>query len=118
MGVMAYSPLARGLLTGKFSETSQFTSGIRVRDPEFLGRRYRRNLRIVAGLADIAAGYDKTVAQLAINWVATHPGVTTAVFGAKRPSQVTENAAAVGWLISEPDRARIERLVSEEDLEP
>jgi len=117
IAVIAYSPLCKGLLTGKFSKSSIFTD-VRARDPEFAGERFSRNLQIVSALASIAARYNKTVAQLALNWVATHPGVTAAIMGAKRPSQVAENAGGVGWTITEEDRGRIDALIGGADLEP
>ena len=110
IGVLAYSPLSKGLLTGKFDKDSRF-EGIRSQDPEFLGERYRRNLGIVDQLGKIAAGYDKTVTQLVINWTASFRGVTAPIVGAKRPSQVVENAGGMGWTIGEEDRARIDAIV-------
>ncbi len=110
LGVLPYSPLAKGLLTGKFDLDTK-REGIRQRDPEFVGSRYRRNLSLVASLKEIAERYDKTVGQLAINWTASQPGVTAPIVGAKRPSQVLENVGGVGWSISEKDLAEIDRLL-------
>jgi aryl-alcohol dehydrogenase-like predicted oxidoreductase len=110
VGVLAYSPLAKGLLTGKFDKDSRFED-IRSQDPEFMGERYRRNLRVVGELAKIAAAYDKTVTQLVINWTVSFRGVTAPIVGAKRPSQVVENAGSVGWTITEEDRARIDAII-------
>ncbi len=110
IAVLPYSPLGKGLLTGKFDENSELT-GIRARDPEFLGSRFKANLRVVDGLKEIAMNYDKTVAQLAINWAVHYPGVTSPIVGAKRPSQVIENVGGVGWTIEEPDMAKIGKLM-------
>lgn len=110
IAVLPYSPLAKGLLTGKFSTESRF-SDVRARDPEFLGERFRRNLRVVAQLVEIAAGYGKTVTQLVVNWTATHVGITAPIIGAKRPSQVLEHVGGVGWTIKEEDRDRIEKIL-------
>lgn len=110
VGVIPYSPLAKGLLTGKFGQDSTF-SDIRATDPEFFGDRYQRNLRLVERLGEIARAYDKTVTQLVINWTTTYPGVTAPIVGAKRPSQVLENAGGVGWTITDEDRTRIDRLL-------
>ncbi len=110
IGVVPYSPLAKGLLTGKFTAKSRFRD-IRASDPDFLGERYRRNLRVVEALKGIAAGYDKTVTQLAINWTVGQPGVTAPIIGAKRPSQVLENVGGVGWNITEDDRGRIDAIL-------
>ncbi len=110
IGVLPYGPLAKGLLTGKFTADSQFQD-IRAHDPEFIGDRFRRNLRVVDELEKIAARYDKTMTQLAINWTVGHPGVTAPIVGAKRPSQVVENAGGVGWNITEEDRTRIDAVL-------
>ncbi len=105
-GVLAYSPLAKGLLTGKFTPHSRFND-IRARDPEFQGDRFRRNLRVVAELQEVASHYGRSIAQLAINWTANHPGVTSVIVGMKRPSQVSENMGGIGWHITEEDQTRI-----------
>ncbi len=110
IGVLAYGPLAKGLLTGKFDSDSRFDD-IRASDPDFTGDRFLRNLGIVEEIRRIAKAYDKTAAQLALNWTSHYPGVTAPIFGAKRPSQVLENVGAVGWTISEDDCARIKALL-------
>jgi aryl-alcohol dehydrogenase-like predicted oxidoreductase len=112
LGVLAYGPLAKGLLTGKFDLESRH-EGIREHDPDFVGRRYRRNLSLVASLRGIASRYDKTAGQLAINWTISQAGVTSAIAGAKRPSQVQENCGGVGWSISQEDMTEIDRLLRE-----
>ncbi len=117
IGVIPYDSLAKGLLTGKFGPDSKL-GDIRAQDPEFIGSRYQRNLELVAALTKIAAGYDKSVAQLAINWTASFPGVTAPIIGMKRPSQVVENVGGVGWSITEEDRARIDRLLKGSDVVP
>lgn len=110
IAVVPYGPLAKGLLTGKFSADSRFHD-VRTRDPEFLGARYRRNLGVVEALRPFAEKYGKTLAQLAINWTAYHPGVTAPIAGAKRPSQVLENAGGIGWMLSTDDRLAIDRIL-------
>lgn len=110
MAVLPYSPLAKGLLTGKFSTETTFHD-IRERDPDFIGRRYQRNLAMVASLEEIAARYDKTVTQLVVNWTAHFPGVTAPIVGAKRPSQIVESIGGIGWPLAQEDRQRIDRLV-------
>lgn len=112
MGALAYSPLAMGLLTGKFSANTPIR-GVRAQDPEFCGARYRRNLEFVDRLRPIAARYGRSVGQLALHWVIQQPGITAALFGAKRPSQVVENLGAAGWSIDEADLARIDELLDE-----
>ncbi|RME38448.1 MAG: aldo/keto reductase [Planctomycetota bacterium] len=110
IAVLPYGTLGKGLLTGKFSPESAFAD-LRASDPDFLGERFRRNLRLVEALRPLAKRYGKTLAQLSINWVASHPGVTTPIVGAKRASQVLENAGGVGWSLSDEDRDRIDALL-------
>jgi len=117
MAAIAYAPLCKGLLTGKFQPGDR-PGGMRARDPDFLGERFRRNLLVVDGLREIAAGYGKTVPQLVINWTAASPGVTSPIVGAKRPSQVVENVGGVGWIITDEDQARIDRLLEGTDVDP
>lgn len=114
IGVTACSPLARGLLAGKFEERTTFAD-VRANDAQFTGATYRRNLRAIERLSIVAGRYGKTVGQLAINWTANFPGVTAAVVGAKRPSQVIENAGGVGWAINTDDLREIEAILHERD---
>lgn len=110
MGVISYSPLTKGLLTGKFSIESTFTD-IREHDPDFIGDRYRRNLQIVDQLKSIADTYDKTVTQLVINWTVSYPGITAPIIGVKVPSQVLENVGGVGWTLRDEDRTNIDSIL-------
>ncbi len=110
MGVICYSPLAKGLLTGKFDENSEF-QGIRARDPDFMGDRYQRHLAMIDQLRPIARAYDKTLTQLVLRWTIDQPGVTSAICGAKRPSQVLDHAGAVGWSLSEADARHIDTII-------
>lgn len=112
MGALAYGPLSKGLLTGKFREDSEFTD-VRASDREFIGNRYLDNLRKVEQLKAIARRHDKTVAQLALNWAVHQPGVTAAIVGAKRPSQIVENSGAVGWSIRLDEIPAIDRILEE-----
>lgn len=110
----AHGVLARGLLSGRYRPDSRI-EGIRLRDPEFRGSRYSRNLKLVEALGAIAGPYGKSIAQTAINWAVGATGVTTVVVGVKKSSQVTENLAAVGWSITPEDRDRIDRLLEAAD---
>jgi aryl-alcohol dehydrogenase-like predicted oxidoreductase len=97
-------------LTGKFERDAKFDD-LRGQDADFSGARFQGNLDIVDELKKVAIKYDKTVAQLAINWTATFPGIAAPIFGAKRPSQVRENVGGIGWEISLEDRDRIDQIL-------
>jgi len=113
IGVMAFAPLAKGLLTGKFDANATFPEDDnRSQNPNFQGEAFRARLAAVEALKPIAERYGKTLAQLAIAWDLSQPGVTTALAGAKRPEQVEENAGGAGWQISQEDLDEIERILA------
>jgi aryl-alcohol dehydrogenase-like predicted oxidoreductase len=113
IGVVTYGSLARGLLTGKFSPDSRFAD-MRATDPRFIGPAFRRNLELVERLREYAAALHCSVAQLALGWVIHQEGVTCAIAGVKRPSQVRENAGA-GDLVIPPDVLdRVDSLLKEQ----
>lgn len=113
IGVMAYAPLAKGLLTGKFDPNTRFPENdLRAKNEIFQGEAFRQRLEAVEKLKPIAEKYGKTLAQLAINWNLCQPGVTTALVGVKKPEQVSENAGGAGWQIEGEDLEVIERIVS------
>jgi len=101
IGVVVYSPMAKGLLTGKYRPDSTFAEGdVRHDDPQFQGQRFRQNLQLVDRLRDVARAHDVTVAQVALNWTLLHPAVTVAIAGAKDARQVEENVGGQGWQFS------------------
>jgi aryl-alcohol dehydrogenase-like predicted oxidoreductase len=113
IGMMAYAPLSKGLLTGKFTPETTFPADdMRSQSASFQGEAFAARLAAVDALAPIAARYGVTLAQLAINWNLCQPGVTTALTGAKRPEQVIDNAGGAGWQIEAQDLAEIERIVA------
>jgi aryl-alcohol dehydrogenase-like predicted oxidoreductase len=93
-GVLAYSPMQSGILTGSFHErvASLGDGDWRHGDPEFQEPRLSRNLDLVARLEPIAGRLGASVAELAIAWVLGCDGVSAAIVGARRPAQVD------GWL--------------------
>jgi aryl-alcohol dehydrogenase-like predicted oxidoreductase len=108
IGIVAYSPLASGLLTGKYDKTTDFTDwrgkGI---FEGFTGEGLAKNIAKVDSLKEVAKQTDKSCGQLAINWVVRQPGVTTALVGVKNAQQMEDNLNSVGW---EPDQSHQERI--------
>jgi aryl-alcohol dehydrogenase-like predicted oxidoreductase len=114
LAALIYSPLCRGLLTGKYRGTETFAQGdVRAFDPKFRAPALQRYVACVDRLAHVAARHNKTPAQLAIRWCLDQAGVTVALCGARRPEQVKEHLGATGWTLPASDRAEIERLVAE-----
>ena len=67
-----------------------------------------QNLSFVETLRPIAERHGKTVGQLAIAWTLSHPAVTSAIVGARRPEQVEVNVGAMGWTLTEAEKQEIE----------
>jgi aryl-alcohol dehydrogenase-like predicted oxidoreductase len=106
VGQLAFQPLAQGVLTGKYRPGQAWPEGSRAaaggRAPRFVGRVLGDELlRRVQALRPVAADAGLTLAQLAIAWVLGRPGVSSALIGASRPEQVTENAGASGHVLDE-----------------
>ena len=114
IGVIVYSPMQKGLLTGKFTGERAHKlpeDNHRRRDPRFQEPELSANLRLVEDLRPIAEKSGRTVAQLAIAWVLRHPEVTAAIVGARRPSQIEETVIAGDWVLSKEHIAAIEDLL-------
>ncbi len=114
IGGVAYSPMQKGLLTGKF--TRERVQNLpeddhRRRDPLFQGAALDATIELVDGLGSIAEKHGKTAAQLAIAWVLRRPEVTAAIVGARNPSQIEETVTAGEWTLSDEDIAVIEKLL-------
>jgi len=109
MGVIAYSPLAQGLLSGKFDEKTKFSEDdMRSRSKYFADGNLEANLRVVRELRQIAQSLGKTPAQVAIRWLIEHPSVASAIPGVKTARQVEENVGGVGWSLGRELRERLE----------
>jgi aryl-alcohol dehydrogenase-like predicted oxidoreductase len=125
IGVIAYGPLAYGLLTGKFTKDTRFPksdwrSGELFPDPGdwqphidlFHGKQFRRNLKIVERLKKIADRLGKSPGQLAIVWVLSNPAITSALVGAKRPSQLEENIGGADLRLTKQDLREIDEILT------
>ncbi len=116
MGVVAYSPMQRGLLTGKFSHerlAALAPDDHRRRHPDFQEPRFSATLDVVEQLKKIAQRHGRTCAQLAVGWVLRREEVTAAIVGARRPDQVAETVQASDWNLGDDEIEEIERLLAE-----
>ena len=115
IGVVAYSPMQKGLLTGKVTpdRVSQLPADDHRRgDPEFQPPRLAANMELAEGLRRLAQGRGKTAAHLAIAWTLRRPEVTAAIVGARKPSQIEETVGAAGWKLSPEDLAAVDALLA------
>jgi len=118
IGVIVYSPMQAGLLTGKF--TKEHVANLpqddwRKRDHHFREPELGANLALVERLRPIAERHGRAVAQLAIAWVLRRSEVTAAIVGARRPSQIEETAPAGDWVLSAEDIAAIDAFLAERE---
>jgi aryl-alcohol dehydrogenase-like predicted oxidoreductase len=119
IGNLAFSPLAHGVLTGKYAPGEPPPPGSRASSEqmnifmETAGRHYRSDylLEAVAQLKPIAAELDLTMAQMALAWVLRRPEVTSAIIGASRPGQIADNVQAVGIELPADVLERIDRAL-------
>jgi aryl-alcohol dehydrogenase-like predicted oxidoreductase len=116
IGVVVYSPMQRGLLTGKFSQERLADLPLddhRRKMPEFQEPQFSATLQLVDKLRPIAKRNGRTLSQLAISWVLRRSEVTAAIVGARKPSQVAETAKAGDWKLAVEDIEQIEQLLKE-----
>lgn len=114
VGIVAYSPMQAGLLTGAFTRervAALPADDWRGRSPFFQEPQLSVNLRIVDGLRPIAARLGLTVAQLALAWVLRLPTVTSAIAGARKPAQIQETVQAGNVTLDAAVMTEIEALL-------
>jgi aryl-alcohol dehydrogenase-like predicted oxidoreductase len=112
VGVIVYSPLQLGLLTGKMTMDRRFPStDQRARSPYFQPENRRKALDLVERLRPYAEAHHATVAQLVIHWTIGRPGVAAALVGARNAEQARENAAAADLELTDDERREIDQLV-------
>lgn len=113
IGVVAYSPMQAGILSGKFDISKVADDDWRRSNRFYQEPRLSMALELVDKLKPIAKAYGKSVGQLVVAWVLNNPAVTSAIVGARFESQVSENVGAAGFTISPEDISRIGRLQGE-----
>jgi aryl-alcohol dehydrogenase-like predicted oxidoreductase len=113
IGVLAYGPLAHGLLSGTMDESTGFADDDwRHRSPLFRGETFRRNLDRVRNLERFARERGHTVSQLAIAWTLANPAVHVAIVGARRVEHIEDSARAADIELSADDLAEIEQIMA------
>jgi aryl-alcohol dehydrogenase-like predicted oxidoreductase len=121
LGVLVWSPLAGGFLTGKSSPGVPAPDGTRRSYVGDLGVGRideTRGYAIVDVLREIAAARGVSVAQVALNWVRSRPEVSSVVVGARTTEQLTDNLAAASWALDPAERERLDRASAVEHPYP
>ena len=119
VGTVVWSPLAGGALSGKVRRGAPVPDGSRVSQ---LGLERAGDLErlydIVAVLEEIARETDRTVPQVALNWVLHRPTVSSVVIGARTEAQLRENLSAVGWRLDAAHVARLDAVSNRRPIYP
>jgi aryl-alcohol dehydrogenase-like predicted oxidoreductase len=109
IGLVAYSPLGRGFLTGQITSPDDFApDDFRRRNPRFQGANFERNLQLVERVREIANERDCTPGQLALAWVMAQGDDVVPIPGPKRRSYLEENVASADLELSAEDLERID----------
>jgi methylglyoxal reductase len=117
IAVLAYSPLAKGLLTGKVPADRALPEGdFRAEDAKFSTENRKRILAFLEHVRPVADAHGATLAQLAIAWTLARPGLSHALVGARRAAQVDENAKAGEIVLVPEDLAQIDEALSKLEL--
>lgn len=111
VGILVWSPLAGGYLTGKF-RPAQGGTGRRARRPDPPIPDDGRTEAVLDALDGIAATRGVSQAQAALNWVRARPGVTSVVVGARTAEQLADNLLAATWELEDDERAALDRASS------
>jgi aryl-alcohol dehydrogenase-like predicted oxidoreductase len=111
---LVYSPLCRGLLSGRMTPQTTFPSGdMRAGiDPKFVEPRYSQYLKAAEALSRFAQDrYGKTLAQLAVRWLLDQPGVSVALWGARKPHHLEAISGLWGWSLDAEAMQTIEDIL-------
>ena len=112
VGVLVWSPLAGGLLSGKYRGEHDLPASSR-QDPGWNGQHigdWAALWRIVDELVEVASAHGVSAAQVALAWLLARPGVTSVIIGARTEAQLADNLAATGVVLSEAEHARLEAV--------
>jgi len=120
VAILCYSPLCRSLLAGRVHRGMTFDrKDIRSVDPKFREPRFSQYITAVERLTAFAQErYGKTLPELAVRWILDRPGISVALWGAKRPGQLDATAGVLGWTLDAEAMAEIDRIIAESVTDP
>jgi aryl-alcohol dehydrogenase-like predicted oxidoreductase len=120
VSILTWSTLCRSLLAGRVTRGMSFAEGdIRRVDPKFQEPRFSQYMTAVERIAALARErYGKSILELAVRWALDRPGVSVALWGARRPDQLDAVAGVMGWKLDVETMTEIDRIVAESVTDP
>ena len=117
---LVYGSLSRGLLSGRMNAETRFPADdLRSNDPKFQMPRFRQYIAAVENLDRFAqANYGKRVIHLALRWLLDRPGVSVALWGARRPDQLAPVTEVMGWRTDDSAMTEIDRILKTSIADP
>lgn len=118
MGILAYSPMQRGLLTGKIRPGHKFNEGDSRPDTPYYKEPNLSNILVLLDrIRPIADGHKVTLSQLVLNWTIQQPGITCALAGARNPQQTLENIGATDFNLTQDEISVIDKFIAETNID-
>ena len=111
VGIIPYTPLASGMLTGKYRRGEEPRAGTRAGDNPMIRQRMTdAKLEVVERVTPWAEARGESTGKLAISWLLAYPEVSTVIVGARSADQLAENARAAGWVLTPEERDEVAAL--------
>lgn len=118
IGMMVWSPLAGGFLTGRYSRKDPTGGGGRLKDFDFLPTDREQGWKLIDAMQAVAKGHEASVAQIALAWLLAKPWATTILLGASRLSQLEDNLGAADLHLVADEVSRLDAITAPASLYP
>ena len=111
MGVIVFSPIAQGFLSGKYNEKTKFSKNDRRNKSKYFTSKFlKRSKPLLEKIKEISLRYKKTMTQVAIRWILDNSNVTCIIIGVKTPKEIEEAVGAAGWRLYKKERNELTEM--------
>ena len=118
LGILVFSPLGGGFLTGKYRRGQSRPAGTRLSESDSLTGDEEKGFTIVEELEQIARKHNTTVAQGALNYILAKPGVSSVIIGVRTPEQLADNLNTVNWELTAEEVVKLDDLSQPRPIYP
>lgn len=118
LGILVFSPLGGGFLTGKYRRGQSRPVGTRLSEADSLTGDEEKGFTIVEELEQIARKHNTTVAQAALNYILAKPGVSSVIIGVRTPEQLADNLNTVNWELTAEEVVKLDDLSQPRPIYP